>query len=84
MGLKRRLDVLLGILFPSRNTHIALSYGLFLVYRNGSIASLDLLGWVCFGYVLSCSFGCWRGFIEILDLVVVFGVVEVWPLWYSC
>ena len=75
--------MLLGILFPSRNTHIALSYGLFLVYRNGSIASLDLLGWVCFGYCLYCHSGCWRGSVEMLDLVAVFGVAEVWPLWRS-
>ena len=83
MGLKRRLAVLLDILFPSRNMSIALSSGLCLVHINGSIASLDLFGWVCFGYCLYCHSGYWRGFVEILDLVVVFGVVEVWPLWYS-
>ena len=81
--MKLRLVVSLDILFPSQNMRIVLSCGLFLVHRNGRIASLDLLGWVCFGYVLCCRFGCWWGFIEILDLVVVFGVAEVWPLWYS-
>ena len=71
MGLKRRLAVLLDILFPSRNMHIALSSALCLVYRNGSIASLDLFGWVCFGYCLCCHSSCWQGSIEILDLVAV-------------
>ena len=81
--MKLRLVVSLDILFPSRNMRIVLSCGLFPVHKNGCIASLDLLGWVCFGYALYCRFGCWRGFIEILDLVVEFGVAEVWPLWYS-
>ena len=80
-GLKRRLVVLLDILFPSRNMHIALSSGLCLVRRSGSIVSLDLLGWVYFGYYLCYHFGCWRGSIEMLDLVAVFGVAEVWSLW---
>ena len=42
--------------------------------------SLDLLGWVYFGYDLYCHFGYWWGFAEVIDLVVVFGVAEVWPL----
>ena len=71
MGLKRRLVVLLDILFPSRNMHIPLSSSHCLVRRNGSIAPLDLLGWVCFGYCLCCHSGCWQGSIEILDLVAV-------------
>ena len=83
VGLKQRLDVLLDILFPSRNMSIALSSGLCLVHINGSIASLDLLGWVCFGYCLCCHSCCWRGSIEMLDLVAVFGVAEVWSLWCS-
>jgi hypothetical protein len=76
VGLKLRLVVPLDILFPSRNMSIVLLCGLFPVHRNGSIVSLDLLGWVYFVYVLYC-FGCWRGFVEILDLVVVFGIAEV-------
>ena len=83
MGLKRRLPVLLDILFPSQNMHIALSSGLCLVHRNGSIAKLDLLGWVCFGYCLYCHSSYWWGSVEMLDLVAVFGVAEVWSLWYS-
>ena len=83
MGLKRRLAMLLDILFPSQNMCIALLSGLCLVRRNGSIASLDLLGWVCFGYYLYYHFGCWRGFAEVFDLIIVFGIVEGWPLWRS-
>ena len=84
MGLKRRLAVLLDILFPLRDMHIALSSGCCLVRRNASIALLDLLGWVYFGYCLCCHSGCWLGSFEILDLVAVFGVVEVWTLLCSC
>ena len=49
--MKLRLVVSLDILFPSRNMRIVLSCGLCLVRRNGSIASLDLMGWVCLGIV---------------------------------
>jgi len=83
VGLKRRLAMLLDILFPSQNMCIALLSGLCLVRRNGSIASLDPLGWVYFGYCLCCHSGCWWGSIEMLDLVVVFGAAEVWSLWCS-
>ena len=83
MGLKRRLPVLLDILFPSQNMHIALSSGLCLVHRNGSIALLDLLDWVCFGYCLFCHSGCWRGSVEMLDLVAFFGIVEVWTMVFT-
>ena len=75
--------MLLDILFPSQNMHIALSSGICLVRRNSSIASLDLLGWVCFGYCLCCHSSCWQGSVEMLDLVAVFGIAEVWTLWYS-
>ena len=62
---------------------IALSCAPFLGHRNGSKASLGLLGWVCFGHDLCYHFGCWWGFAEVFDLVVAFGVVEVCPLWHS-
>ena len=71
----------LGILSPSRNTRTVLSCAPFLCRRNGSKASLDLLGWVYFGYDLYCRFVYWWGFAKVVDLVVVFGVKEVWPLW---
>ena len=83
MGLKRQLAVLLDILFPLRDMHIALSSGYCLVRRNASIALLDLLGWVCFRHCLCCCCGFWWGSAEMLDLVVVFGVAEVLSLWYS-
>jgi hypothetical protein len=83
VGPKRRLVVLLDILFPSQNMHIVLSCGLFLVRKNGSIASLDLSDWVCFRYYLCSHSGCCWGSVEVLGLVVVFGVAGVWPPWYS-
>ena len=42
--------------------------------------SLDLLGWVYFGYDLCYHFGYWQGFAEVFDLIAIFGVVKVWPL----
>ena len=60
-----------------------LSCSPFLGCRNGSKASLGVLGWVCFGYDLCYHFGYWWGFAEVFDLIIVFGIVEGWPLWRS-
>ena len=42
-----------------------------------------LRGWVVFLCDPCYRFDCWRGFVEPLCWVIVFGGSEVWPLWRS-